>query len=183
MGIFERLKKEKMPTEKELSKSIDDFNQLWNMDIKEIWNISNINSFVIAMAGWVNRKCNYGENISVLTPEEKTLYIVNIFQSEVKNGGFDQFLFNSSGAFVGELLSSLTTIGANRTAEIYKKALANLPHELPTDDEQRNALLDELISEDISELFALCDREFYEYPDNLEELLYQFIICNKESFI
>ncbi len=183
MGIFDRFKKEKMPTEKELSKSIDEFNYLWNMDIKEIWNIGNMNSFVIAMTGWINRKCNYGENISVLTPEEKIVYIVNSFQSEVNNGGFDQFLFNSSGAFVGDLLSSLTTIGANRTAEIYKKALANFPHELPADDEQRDALLDELITEDISEVFASCDQQFYEYPDNLEELLYQFIVGNKGSFV
>lgn len=183
MGIFDRLKKKKMPTEKELSKSIDEFNYLWNMDIKEIWNIGNMNSFVIAMTGWVNRKCNYGENISVLTSEEKTVYIVNCFQAEVNNGGFDQFLFNCSGAFVGDLLYSLNTIGANRTAEIYKEALVNLPHELPVDDEQRDALLDELITEDISEVFASCDQQFYECHDNLEELLYQFIVENKGCFV
>lgn len=182
MGIFDRFKKAKMPTEKELSKSIDEFNQLWDMDIKDIWNIGNMNSFVIAMTGWVNRKCNYGKNVSVLTPEEKIFYIVNSFQSEVNNGGFDQFLFNSSGAFARELLSSLTAIGANRTAEIYKPALAKLPHELPEDDGERDVLLDELITEDISELFASCDQQFYGYPDNLEELLYQFIIGNKGSF-
>lgn len=178
MSIFDSFKEEK-----ELSKFIDEFNQLWDMDIKEIWNIGDINSFVIAMTGWINRKCNYGENISVLTSEEKTVYIVNSLQSEVNNGGFVQFLFNISGAYVGELLSSLTSIGANRTAEIYKKALVNLPHELPADDEQRDALLDELITEDISELFATCDQEFYKCSDNLEELLYQFIVDNKGSFV
>lgn len=172
-----------MPTEKEISESMDAFNALWDMDIKEIWNIGDINSFVIAMTGWLNRKCNYGENLSVLTPEEKTVYIVNCFQAEVNNGGFEQFLYNSSGALVGDLLSSLTAIGANHTAEIYKKALAELPHELPAEDEQREALLDELITDDISEVFASCDQQFYEYPDDLEELLYQFIVGNKGSFV
>lgn len=183
MGLFNRNKKKKAPTEKELSKTVDEFNQIWNMDIKQIWNIDNMNSFVIAMNGWLSRKCNYGENISVLTPEEKTVYIVDSFQSEVNNGGFSQYLFNSSGTFVGELAASLSAIGANRTIEIYKKALEKLPLELPADDGQRNTLLEELITEDISEVFASCDQQFYEYPDNLDELIYQFIMNNKSCFI
>lgn len=138
-----------------------------------------MNSFVIAMNGWLSRKCNYGENISVLTPEEKTVYIIDSFQSEVNNGGFSQYLFNSSGTFVGKLAASLSAIGANRTIEIYKKALEKLPHELPADDGRRNALLEELITEDISEVFASCDRQFFEYPDNLDELIYQFIMNKK----
>lgn len=183
MGLFDIFKKREKPTEKELSKSIDDFNKLWNMDINDIWNIENKNSFIIAMTGWINRKCNYGENVSALTAEERTVYIINSFQSEVNNGGFDQFLLNSSGAFANELLSSLTAVGANCTVNIYKKAFAMIPHELPANEEQRNALLNELITEDISEIFVSCDRQFYEYPDNLDEMIFQFIMKNKSCFV
>lgn len=182
MSIFNKFKKEKMPTKKEISKSIDDFEQLWNMDIKKIWNIDNVNSFVTAMYGWVSRKCDYGENISVLTPEEKTVYIVEVFQSEVYNGGFIQFLYNN-GSIVADLHSSLIAIGANHIAKIYEKALEKLPHELPMDDEERDILLDELITDEISEIFDSCDHQFYEYTNNIEELVYNFIINNRESFV
>ena len=48
--IFKR-KKEKIPTDKEVAKFIDVFNQLWSTNIKDIWAIEDINSFVIAMIG------------------------------------------------------------------------------------------------------------------------------------
>ncbi len=183
MGILSWLKKKKKMNKKEMSKSIDQFHQLWNMDIKEIWNIENRNTFVSAMIGYLNRKCNYGEIIDALTPKEKTVYIVDSFQSEVNNGGFEQFLLNSSGALADELLSSLYEIGANEIAEIYKKAFVKLPLNLPTDEKQRDSLLTELITEENSKIFDDCDQQFYKSSDNLDVLLYQFIMSNKESFI
>ena len=182
MGIFEKFKKDKMPTKKEISDSIDKFNQLWNTDIKEIWNIDNQNSFIIAMMGRINEKCNYGDNISALTPKEKIVYIVDKFQSEVNNGGFIQFLY-SNGDLVDNLLSSFIAIGAKYIAEIYKNVLENIPHKLPNDEEERNALLNELITDNITKVFDSCDQEFYKYSDDLEERLYQFIRNNKSSFI
>lgn len=182
MRLFNRFKKRNTPTKAELSKSVNGFEQIWNMDITEIWNTSEQNSFVIAMSGWLNRKCQYGENISVLSPEEKTAYIVDSFQSEVNNGGFSQYLYNSSGASVSELLSALSAIGADRTAEIYRKALEHLPAEFPLNDERRGVVLDEFITDEVSAVLASCDAQFYEHPDDLETLIYQFIMDNKNSF-
>ncbi len=183
MGILSWFKKKKKVTKKEMTDSMNKFHQLWNMDIKEIWNIEDRNAFVSAMIGYLNRKSNYGETIDVLTPKEKTVYIVDSFQSEVHNGGFEQFLLNSSGALADELLSSLYEIGANEIAEIYKKAFAKLPSNLPTDEKQRDSLLTELITEESSKIFDSCDQQFYKSSDNLDELLYQFIMSNKESFV
>lgn len=182
MGIFGKFKKEKMPTKKEISDSIDKFNQLWNTDIKEIWNIDNSNSLVIAITGRINEKCNYGDNISVLTPKEKIVYIVDKFQSEVNNGGFIQFLY-SNGDLVDNLISSLIAIGAEHIAKIYKNVLENIPHKLPNNEEERNALLNEIITDNITKVFDSCDQKFYKYSDDLEELLYRFIRNNKSSFV
>lgn len=179
--IFKR-KKEKIPTDKEVAKFIDVFNQLWSTNIKDIWAIEDINSFVIAMIGWVSKKCNYGKNIVVLTPKEKVVYVVATFQSEVNNGGFAQFLYNCGG-FTDDLLSSLNCIGAVEIAEIYIKALENVPCQLPMDDKKRDAVLDGLITERISQIFDGCDQQFYDCSDKLENLLYNFIINNKESFV
>lgn len=182
MSLFDRFKKRNTPTKAELSKSINEFEQILNMDIAEIWHISDQNSFVIAMSGWLNRKCQYGEKISALSSEEKTAYIVDSFQSEVNNGGFSQYLYNSSGASVSKLLGALSAIGADHTAEIYRKALEYLPTEIPLNDERRGTVLDEFITDEISAVLASCDTQFYEHPDDLATLIYQFIMDNKNSF-
>lgn len=162
--------------------SADEIDKLWKMNLQDIWRIADKNQFVIAMSGWLDRKCKGGANPAVLTPEEKAVYVVDSFQSEVNNGGFSQYLYNGSGALAGELLSSLAAIGADCTAEIYRDVLALLPPELPADELSRNELLDAAITEDISAVMSDADDRFYAYPDDLEELLYRFIMSHKSSF-
>lgn len=162
--------------------SADEIEKLWKLSLQDIWSIADKNQFVIAMSGWLDRKCKGGANTAVLSPEEKTVYVVDSFQSEVNNGGFSQYLYNGSGALAGELLASLTAIGADCTAEIYRDVLSLLPPELPADELLRNELLDEVITADISAVMSAADDRFYTYPDDLEELLYRFIINHKNCF-
>ncbi len=160
----------------------DEIEKLWKLSLQDIWNIADKNQFVIAMSGWLDRKCKGGANPAVLSPEEKAVYVVDSFQSEVNNGGFSQYLYNGSGALAGELLASLTAIGADCTAEIYRDVLSLLPPELPADELLRNELLDEVITADISAVMSAADDRFYTYPDDLEELLYRFIMNHKSCF-
>ena len=160
----------------------DEIEKLWKLSLQDIWSIADKNQFVIAMSGWLDRKCKGGANTAVLSPEEKTVYVVDSFQSEVNNGGFSQYLYNGSGALAGELLASLTAIGADCTAEIYRDVLSMLPPELPADELLRNELLDEVITADISAVMSAADDRFYNYPDDLEELLYRFIMNHKSCF-
>lgn len=162
--------------------SADEIEKLWKLSLQDIWSIADKNQFVIAMSGWLDRKCKGGANPAVLSPEEKTVYVVDSFQSEVNNGGFSQYLYNGSGALAGELLASLTAIGADCTAEIYRDVLSLLPPELPADELLRNELLDEVITADISAVMSAADDRFYTYPDDLEELLYRFIMNHKSCF-
>lgn len=162
--------------------SADKIEKLWKLSLQDIWSIADKNQFVIAMSGWLDRKCKGGANPAVLSPEEKTVYVVDSFQSEVNNGGFSQYLYNGSGALAGELLASLTAIGADCTAEIYRDVLSLLPPELPADELLRNELLDEVITADISAVMSAADDRFYTYPDDLKELLYRFIMNHKSCF-
>lgn len=162
--------------------STDEIEKLWKLSLKDIWSIADKNQFVIAMSGWLDRKCKGGANPTVLSPEEKAVYAVDSFQSEVNNGGFSQYLYNGSGALAGELLASLAAIGADCTAEIYRDVLSLLPPELPTDELLRNELLDEAITADISAVMSAADDRFYICPDDLEELLYRFIMNHKNCF-
>ena len=160
----------------------DEIEKLGKLSLQDIWNIADKNQFVIAMSGWLDRKCKCGANPAVLSPEEKAVYVVDSFQSEVNNGGFSQYLYNGSGALAGELLASLAAIGADCTAEIYRDVLSLLSPELPADELLRNELLDEVITADISAVMSAADDRFYTYPDDLEELLYRFIMNHKSCF-
>lgn len=44
------------------------------------------------------------------------------------------------------------------------------------------ALLDEVLTERVSELFDQCDERFYECSGDLEELLYRYIVKYRRSF-
>lgn len=93
---------------------------------EDVWEISNRTAFLIAMSERLCAKCGEGERLSALSPKERTTYAVDAFQREVSNGGFEQYLCNSSGALAGELLDALRAVGAERVAEIYRQALAAL---------------------------------------------------------
>ena len=96
---------------------------------EDVWKISDRTAFLIAMSERLCAKCGEGERLSALSPEERTTYAVDAFQREVSNGGFEQYLCNSSGALAGELLDALRAVGAERVAEIYRPALARFqPH-------------------------------------------------------
>lgn len=172
----------KQVSKKAVKKSIEDFKKIYEANISSIWKISDKNSFLIAMHGWLCRKCNYGDNIERLSNEEKVFFVINSLEGEVNNGGFVQFLYNSSGNFANDVVPSLIAIGATDTAEICKSALAALGERIPRKTEEREDLLDDIMTDDIEEKLSKCDEEFYEYPDTLEELNYKFIIRHKEQF-
>ena len=136
-------------------------------------------NFVVDMCDAVCEKCKYGDDIEKLSEHERVFYVTQILEQEVNNGGFSQFFFNSSGDFSNELVDAFTKIGALKTVEICKKALAVFNGNVPTDRDEREELLDSL---DCDDVLSECDDEFYEYEDNLEELNYTYIIEHRSSF-
>ncbi len=169
-------------SKKELNKSVDDFKKIWEMDLNSIWEISDKNQFLIALNGWLCRKCNYGDDIERLSNEEKIIYVNNLLEAEVNNGGFSQFLYNSSGNFANDVIPSLLAIGAMKTAEICQEAFAALGQSIPNNTEEREELLDGIMTGEIEKMLSKYDADFYEYPDPLEELNYQFILRHKEQY-
>ena len=159
-----------------------DFDKLWNLDITAIRELTDPNDVIIAMSSWIGRKSNYGDNMAVLSPEEQVFYICNLLEGEVNNGGFVQFFDNSSGNHANRAPECLEAIGAVRTAEICRKALASFPQPLPVDWKKRREFLDEFLTEDVEEVLEECDSAFYDYEDDLEHLAYSYIQAHKNSF-
>lgn len=131
---------------------------------------------------YLNKKCEYGEKIDRLNESQKILLIVENLEREINNDGFHQFYWNSSGDYAIETIDALIKIGANKTAEIVKKANSEFKNgSLQKDRTERQNEL-ELIEKKAEENWNKCDSEFYAYQDNLTELLIAFVIKNKSDF-
>ena len=150
--------------------------------LEEIWNIDDKVNFVVEMGYYTVRKCEYGDNISVLTKPERVIYIVTTLDGEVHNGGFDQYFWNSSGDQANELVDAFIEIGAPQTAAICEKALSVFGGHVPEDRDERNEVLDALDGDLVDEILSECDDAFYDYEEDLTELCYAYIMNNKDQF-
>ena len=151
---------------------------IWETDFDNIWNIDNKNNLLIALGSWLSKKSNYGEHPERFSNAEKTIYIVYQLEAQVNNGGFDQFLFSSSGNFANETAAALRSIGAEQAAAICDRAFSVFDQPIPADRQERITLLDYIRTD----IWVQCDTEFYAYPDNLTELCYDFVMAHREEF-
>jgi hypothetical protein len=84
-----------------------------------------------------------------LTPSDRLLLLIGELEADVNNGGFDQYLGNKGRRRALAALAALRTVGARKTADMLKKAMAP-----GTSAEQRSAL----------------DDRFYRGPEDLAVL-------------
>jgi hypothetical protein len=75
--------------------------------------------------------------LAALPKEQRTLFAMEIFNSEFSNGGVHQFFFNSSGALAPEVYDAFLELGLERQAAIYKRALDMFPGKYPRDMQKR----------------------------------------------
>lgn len=107
-----------------------------------------------------------------LNKKEFILFSVWMLETEVNNGGFNQFYYNSAGDIANEVVHSLNEIGAPKTAQIVLEANRLFgDFGPPSKREERQVRLEE-IELSFEEEFEAVDARFYDYPHNLEELMY-----------
>jgi hypothetical protein len=152
------------------------------MDLEEIWKLTDQTDFLIAINERLNERTDYGDHLERLSAEEQVFYICNLLMEEVNNGGFDQFLYNSSGDHAYRVEDCLRIIGANKTADICHTAFSAFGKPIPQDRDKRQKFLGKMESDEISDILSRCDDQFYEYPDPLEALCYRYIVANKSKF-
>tara|TARA_B100001167_G_scaffold163752_1_gene111954 strand:+ start:1536 stop:2063 length:528 start_codon:yes stop_codon:yes gene_type:complete len=151
-------------------------------DLDKVLKIERRDMIVMEIDTYLNKKCEYGEKIDRLNESQKILLIVENLEREINNGGFHQFYWNSSGNYANETIDALIKIGANKTAEIVKKANSEFETgDVPKDRAERQNEI-ELIEGKAEENWNKYDSEFYEYQDNLTKLLIAFVIKNKSDF-
>jgi len=141
----------------------------------------NKNGILIALSE--SDKTSFGnEDFVAQSVPQQVFSAIWAVESEVNNGGFSQYFANSSCETAGFVVQALNMIDAPRTAEICKRAIAvAFPDGLPADPEAISSAASDFPSETEQKLDAL-DREFYQYPHDLTELLFAFVSKHPEEF-
>lgn len=129
-------------------------------------------------------KTKFGkENFAVQSVPQKVFSAIWAVESEVNNGGFAQYFQNSTSAETASfLVEALNTIGAPRTADICRRAIeCAFPSGLPATTEGICSAAEQIADGRLDELQGL-DSEFMQYPHNLTDLLFAYVVDHPEEF-
>jgi hypothetical protein len=128
-------------------------------------------------------KTEFGkDNFATQSLPQKVFSSLWALESEVNNGGFQQYFYNDSAETVPFIADALELIGAARTAQICRQAiLAAFPAGPPSTPEAVSSAAADFDDETLEKLDKL-DREFFAYPDNLTDLLYAFVAEHPDEF-
>ncbi|MBA1157185.1 DMP19 family protein [Microvirga mediterraneensis] len=114
--------------------------------------------------------------------EQRVFSAVWALESHVNSGGFLQYFSSWDGDTANFAPDALRRIGANACAEIVERALRSVTQEqLPDNYDQRKALISSLIQIDPDKL-EHSDADFFTYPDDLTNLLYEYVQKNQSAF-
>ena len=152
------------------------------LSIDDIWEIDDSFTLVNEMGYYLSEKCDFGDNIKCLSDAERTIYVVYTLECEVNNGGFAQYFFNSSGNLGNELCAAFEKIGATENAEICAKATDVFGDNYPTDRSKRQDIMMADENVHFGDIWSECDNEFFGYPEDTSNMMYNFIIDNKKDF-
>ena len=124
----------------------------WSL-VDPIWEVVKIYDgpeAFLATFGKVQRECGL-------------LYAAHFCQSEVCNGGFDQFFFNSTGVLAPEALEGFAVIGQPQIQSLLSQAMSILGSPYVREREARQYALERLPADSFEELnqkfFALIETE------------------------
>lgn len=98
----------------------------------------------------------------------------------MNNGGFNLYFYNSDSDIIAYAPTALRAIGASSCANIVGRAIAVIAP-LPLTQDGRRIALDAL-SEEGQDFLTALDSEFFAYPDDLTEMLFEFVYQHPESF-
>lgn len=128
-----------------------------------------------------NGKAQFGKvDFASQSEAQKIFSAIWELESEVNNGGFDQYLRCCESDVIAFTPVALRAIGAETCAAIVEKAISVI-EPLPPTQEERFERLDDL-AEEAEDMLNALDDEFYAYPDDLTELLFAHVASHPEDF-
>jgi hypothetical protein len=115
---------------------------------------------------------------TVLSPLERLLVAIWGLESDVNNGGFDQYYFNSYGDFAAETPSFLRAIGADHAAALVEQANTAFGAEGPPSDRDKRQEVLERISDGAAKQWDALNNQFLKSPDDIAALLQAYLERN-----
>jgi len=115
----------------------------------------------------------------------QAIYMIWALEAEVNNGGYNQFYFNSSGQFYKHLPDALKLVGANKFADLTKRANDTFEKENPKITQHQDGTIEGFSKSYDDNPLNKFDDEFYDLykTENLQQIQVDFIRKNKKEFI
>jgi hypothetical protein len=141
----------------------------------------NKNGILISLSE--SKSAKFGkEDFALQSLPQKVFSAIWAVESEVNNGGFSQYFSNSSAESAPFVVEALETIGAPKTADICKRAIAAaFPAGLPRTPEIIRSVAAGF-SDEILEKLEPLDQEFFAYPHSLTDLLFAYVSEHPDEF-
>jgi hypothetical protein len=113
-----------------------------------------------------------------ISDEERLILAVEALEREVNNGGYHQFLVNSSSEYADVIVEALRRIDCPRTAAITEQALAAIQFTagMPPAD-IAEFVMDRY--DDFAEVLGKCDERYYGGDEPIADRLFQWIKHNR----
>ncbi len=116
---------------------------------------------------------------------QQAIYMIWLLEAEVNNGGYNQFYFNSSGQFYKHLPDVLKLVGADKFADLTKRANDIYEKENSKITKHQDGTLECFSKSYDDNPLNKFDDEFYKLYDieNLQQIQVDFIRKHKTEFI
>lgn len=132
--------------------------------------------FVYAKYKEIEKLCDYGANIDVLSHAQRVFYVALLLETRVYDGGFPEYFFECSGNFYEEAVPAFRELGAYDAARICERAFGCFGEPIPKDRRAREDFLSGFTEDWTDELLYTCQTELSEQANTLTDLYYDYIL-------
>lgn len=123
----------------------------------------------------------FSENKELLTHGELAFCYIEELECEVNSGGFDSFFGNGYGDYAEETLNALEEVGSVEFKGILEEAMKVFGEEYFSLLEERIHLI-EVNEDDYEADWEDLEEKFYQYNEDIHQLLIDYVEKNVDSF-
>nr|WP_321245063.1 DUF4375 domain-containing protein [uncultured Psychroserpens sp.] len=138
---------------------------------------------IIELVGTVLwNKASEVKDFTELSQQEQAFVYIDIFESELTNGGIYDFFYNTSGAYAHEILEAYQAIGAHESADLVNLAIKIFPElPVPKDIFTRRSFMENL-DDSIASNWNTIENSFLNSKEDIVSLLIDYIKIHKSIF-
>ena len=124
----------------------------------------------------------YEESLKTYTIEQRYLLAMHWLGAEVANGGFQQFLSNSTGIVWEDAYKGYQAIGSEKLTYLIEELIKIYGADIPFDREERVNILESFSKEKLEEIDTLTNL-YYEIEEDEWRKVTLWIKANSEKFL